>query len=178
MPRPSALAIIFVILTSIVCSAQLRNPFPKPEAAQNVVREFCRLDYQGARLSPEGWARVKPLTTWSDNPAWRYFEVISRYDQLDDNTSLHSARVTVRYLRLGSFEMGVGFTPARDTQDVQFSVKEIDQGWRIDTTDPDPLQPQVSKSVAVQWLQAKLKTSTDPGEKASIESALKQLQPK
>ena len=121
---------------------------------------------------------MKSLTTWSDNPAWRTFRIVSRYDQTGMHAGSRSARITVRYLPIGIFELGVGFTPMRDPDDVEFTVKQADDDWQIDSTDPDFFRPQVSKAAAVQWLQAKLKTVTDRADKVSIETALKQLQGK
>ena len=169
---------ILLVLVVGVCFAQIRDVLPKPAAASAVVREFCRLDYTGARLSATSWTRMKSLTTWTDNPAWRRFRIVSRYDQTNTAAGARSARITVRYLPLGTFELGVGFSPDTEPDDVEFTVRNVDEDWRIDTTNPDPLVPQVSKAVAVQWLEGKLKTVTDPAEKISIETALKQLQAK
>lgn len=177
MPRPVSI-LLAILLCSGFCTAQIRDILPKPAQASAVVRDFCRLDYVGSRLSAEGWARMKSLTTWTDNPAVRRFRIVSRYDQTNTSAGVHSARITVRYLPVGTFELGIGFSPGAEPDDVEFTVKEVDDEWRIDMTDPDPLEPQISKSAAVQWLQAKLKTVTDPGEKVSIETALKQLQSK
>ncbi|MGH9524053.1 MAG: hypothetical protein ACRD3E_16140 [Terriglobales bacterium] len=168
-----------IILVLLFCSglsfAQIRDVLPKPAEVTAVVRDFCRLDYAGSRLSESGWARMKPLTSWTENPAWRSFRVVSRYDQTNTAAGARSARITVRYLPVGTFEMGIGFTPESGSYDAEFTVKQVDEEWRIDATSPDPLMPQVSKLAAVQWLQGKLKTVTDPADKISIETALKQL---
>ena len=131
----------------------------------------------GARLSPDGWTRIKPLTTWKDNPAWRSFRVVARYEQTSVTTGFHTARVGVKYMSLGRFELGAGYAPADESEEAEFRLKEMDGEWRIDETDPDVLEPQVSKQAAIQWLQAKQKTATDSAEKISIETALKALQP-
>jgi hypothetical protein len=179
MPRRVAIfLLVSLLLTSALAFGQIRNPFPNRAEASQLVREFCRLDYLGGRLSASSWARMKPLTTWTENPAWRVFRVVSRFDVTSDSGSVHSANVTVRYLPLGTFELGIGYTASSETDEVVFNVKSVDDEWRIDSTDPGPLVPQVSKSVAVQWLQGKLKTVTDPADKLSIETALKQLQVK
>lgn len=170
--------LLFLLLCPGIVLAQLGKLVPKPAEAAATVREFCRLDYMGGRLSADGWKRMKPLTTWTDSSAWRTFRVVSRYDQTDENAGPHTAHIMVRYLPVGIFELGIGFTPSTDPDDVTFTVRENDGAWRIDTTEPEPLFPQVSKPAAVQWLQAKLKTVTDAAEKISIESALQKLQGK
>ena len=170
--------LLFILLCPCIVFAQLGKLVPRPAEAAAAVREFCRLDYMGGRLSADGWKQMKPLTTWGDSSAWRTFRIISRFDQTDENAGTHTARIAVRYIPVGVFELGIGFTPSTDPDHVTFTVKDIDGAWRIDTTDPEPLFPQVSKPVAVQWLQAKLKTATDAAEKISIETALKKLQGK
>lgn len=165
-----------LLLCACASVAQLRQS-SRNEQVQTVVREFCRQDFLGARLSPTGWDRVKQLTTWKDNPVWKSFRVITRYEQTTINAGFHSARVGVKYMVMGRFDLGTSYTPMNESQDVEFRVKEIDGDWRIDETDPDVLEPEVSKQAALQWLQAKQKSSTDPAEKISIETALKALAP-
>ncbi len=172
------IALVTLLLYASASLAQLRaSGLPKNEQVQIAVREFCRQDFVGARLSPEGWSRVKPLTTWKDNPAWKTFHVVSRYEQTSLSAGLHSARVGVKYMVLGRFELGAGYSPAPESEDVEFRLKEVDDEWRIDETTPDMLEPHISRQSALQWLQQKQKTVTDPGEKVSIEVALKALQP-
>jgi len=179
MPRRVAILLaVSLLLCPVLAFGQIHNPFPNRAEASQLVREFCRLDYLGGRLSATGWARMKPLTTWTDNPVSRAFRVVSRFDVTDNSGSVRSASITVRYLPLGTFELGIGYSPSTDSDEVVFNVKSVDDQWRIDATDPEPLIPQISKPVAVQWLEAKLKTVTDPAEKISIETALKQLQVK
>src|SRR5512146_2184338 len=99
---------VMTVLVSTLCPAQFRplGAIPKSSAPQIVVREFCRLDYVGSRLAPETFARMKPLTTWKENPEWRALTVVSRYDMGDAAESFHSARVSVHYQVLGQFEPG------------------------------------------------------------------------
>lgn len=165
-----------LLLCSSVALAQYRTGAPKPEPAQNAVREFCRLDFLGGRLSPEGWARMKPLTNWKDNPAWREFRIVSRYEQTGESDGYHSARIMVRYQMLGKFELGIGYTPIGESENVEIRLKESNDQWRIESTDPERFDPHVSKTRTIQWLQDKLKSVTDAADKISIETALKQLQ--
>jgi hypothetical protein len=172
------IALLGLVLFAFPSFAQLRpSGLPKTEQVQNTVREFCRQDFLGARLSGDGWNRVKRLTTWKDNPAWRTFHVISRYDQTSVSTGFHSARVGVKYIVLGRFELGAGYSSLNESENAEFKLRETEEEWRIDDTDPELLEPQISRQTALQWLQEKQKTVTDAGEKASIETALKALQP-
>ena len=172
------LAVIAALLCASSAVAQLRSSgLPKNEQVQIAVREFCRQDFMGGRLSAEGWKRIKQLTTWKDNPVWKSFHVVSRYEQTESSTGFHSARVEVKYFVLGRFELGAGYAAASESENVEFKLKEIENEWRIEDTDPEVLEPHISKQAAVQWLQERLKSATDPGEKISLESALKTLSP-
>lgn len=158
--------------------AQLRSSgLPKNEQVQNVVRDFCRQDFIGSRLTANGWGRLKPLVTWKDNPLWKTFRVVARYEQTTVSTGFHSGRVAVKYMVLGRFEYGVGYVAAAEPEQVEFRLKETDEGWQIDQTDPEILEPHISKQAAIQWLEEKQKSATDAGEKVSIETALKALSP-
>lgn len=171
------IVLLTLLLCASACLAQFRSSgLPKNEQVQNVVREFCRQDFLGARLSAGGWSRIKPLVTWKDNPAWKTFHVVARYEQTGVSTGFRSARVAVKYIVLGRFELGAGYTSTPESEDAEFRLKD-DGGWQIDTTDPEAFEPHISKQVAVQWLQAQQKTTTDPGEKISIDTALKALAP-
>ena len=169
--------LLSLLVYSSLAFAQYRTGSPKPEPALITVREFCRQDFVGGRLTPEGWARMKQFVVWKDNPAWRAFRIVSRYEQTGEVDGYHSARITVEYRMLGTFELGVGFTPVPYPETFEFKLKESDGQWQIDSTAPERLDPHVSKPHAIPWLQEKLKTTTDPGEKVSIETALKELQP-
>ena len=176
-PLRTSFLLAFLFCTCAALGQLRSSGLPKNEQVQNTVREFCRQDFLGARLSPEGWNRIKLLTTWKDSPAWRSFHVVVRYDQTTLTAGLRSARVAVKYMTLGRFELGAGYEADSQTQEVEFRLKETEGEWRIDDTDPESLEPQISKQAAIQWLQARQKTATDAGEKVSIETALKALAP-
>ena len=53
---------------------------------RRVVSAYCRLDFQGARLSPEGWERMRNLTMFRENPDFHSFFVVSRYQLIETHT--------------------------------------------------------------------------------------------
>lgn len=176
--RTPCFAVLALLLYSCASCAQLRSSgLPKNEQVEIAVREFCRQDFLGARLSADGWNRIKQLTTWKDNPAWKTFHIVLRYEQTSTSTGFHTARVSVKYMVLGRFELGAGYAPLTESEDAEFRLKETDGEWRIDGTDPEVLEPQISKQAALQWLQAKQKTVKDAADKVSIDTALKALSP-
>ncbi len=169
--------VLVLLLTSLYSLGQFRPLIPNAEPAKNAVREFCRLDFSGARLTADGWSRIKPLTTWKDNPEWHGFTVVSRFEQQEASPSIHSAKVTVRYLVLGRYQPGAGFVEDPGAQSAEFRLKDVDGSWRIDSIDP-MIEPHVSRVRAVEWLRTALATEKDPGVRAAMQKALEQLQPK
>ena len=172
---PFRLAAVGLLCCASATFAQLRSSaIPKNEQVQLAVREFCRQDFAGARLTADDGvtsSRSRPGRTI------KTFHIVSRYEQASVTTGYRSGHVGVKYMVIGRFELGAGYAPLSESEDVDFKLKEIDGTWRIDETDPDLLEPHLSKQAALQWLQQKQKTVTDPGDKVSIETALKALAP-
>ncbi len=148
-----------------------------PNQASNTVRDYLRLDLDGARLKADSWARLKALTTWKENPDFQAFTIVSQYDLVSTNEGMRSAVVTVKYSVLGRFQLGVGYTPDPGWETVDFRVREGEDGWRIEELNPT-INPHVSRARAVQWLQASLAAEKDAGNRVAIEKALQKLQAK
>ena len=166
---------IFLLFASPLF-AQFRTSMPERRPAQITVREFIRQDYLGARLDAATWAKLKPLTNWKDNPKWKEFRIVDRYEVVGNGESGHNAKSIVQYQVLGYFQEGIGYDELNSSQDVEFRLKEIDGEWKIDSTDDDRFEPHISRQRAIQWLQAELPNAKNVEDKASIEQALRHLQ--
>jgi hypothetical protein len=144
------------------------------EPVRSIVGNYCRLDFDGSRLSKESWDRMKSLTTWKANPDWQSFTVISQYEVAAVNEGSRTSLVAVAYSIVGRFELGVGYSTERDKESVVFRLKDVDDEWRIDDIDP-PTVPHVSRTRAIAWLKAAFDTEKDPGNKIILKKALKEL---
>ena len=144
------------------------------EPSRTVVNTYCRMDYEGSRLLKESWPRMKPLTTWKENPDWKGFTVVSQYDILDASEGLRAATVSVKYAVLGRFELGLGYTAEPGREEVSFRLKDVDGAWKIDDLDP-AINPHVSKARAIAWLKSALAAEKDAGNKIALETALHSL---
>lgn len=165
-------------LLSTVALAQFRGVIRHSNEPNNIVRDYLRQDLGGARLKAESWAHMKALTTWKENPDWQAFTIVSHYDVVSAaNEGMRSTVVTVKYGVLGRFQLGIGYTPDPGPETVEFRVRELEDGWRIDEQVPT-INPHVSRARALQWLQAALVAEKDPANKIAIEKALQTLQPK
>jgi hypothetical protein len=163
-----------VLLTCSTTLAQYRVGAHRSEQSRSVVGNYCRMDYEGFRLATGTWLRMKPLTTWKDNPDFQGFTIVSQYDLLSANDGLRSATVDVQYIVLGHFEPGIGFVAEPRRQQVTFRLKDVDSVWKIDELDP-PIDPHVSKPRAIAWLKSALQSEKDRANRLAIEQALKDL---
>ena len=119
---------ISVVLLFAVGSIGAVGTFPLPmnhteqdtraEQMRELVSKYCRLDYEGARLDPQAWAKLQPLVWWKANPDYTQINVISRYTVETAPVLTHGKyTVTVHYRLLGRFEPGIGYSRrARELQ--------------------------------------------------------------
>ncbi|MBZ5513210.1 MAG: hypothetical protein LAN70_18840 [Acidobacteriia bacterium] len=164
------------ILLTCACSfAQIPiHGIAHRDSSRNVVNSYCRMDYQGFRLLKDSWVRLKPLTTWKENPDWQGFTVVSQYELLDASEGLRAATVSVKYTVLGRFEAGLGYTAEPGSEGVSFRLKDVDSDWKIEDLDP-AINPHVSKPRAIAWLKTALAAEKDAVNRIAIQNALKSL---
>jgi len=157
-------------------------PHTEPDTRSADVRElvskYCRLDYDGARLEAQGWAKFEPLVTWRTNPEYVEINVIARYnvDPEPDSSGHGKYTVTVHYRLLGSYNLNIGYVPeARGaTQDVQYTVTDTKGEMRI--SDAENNLPHPSRAAMLRWLNSQLATAQDDTARARYQDALRKLQ--
>jgi hypothetical protein len=99
---------------------------------QNVVRDFCRLDANGARLASHGWREIAPLVGWPFDPAWDQIQFITGY-QIGSTRPLEEGRlaIDVEYGVVGEAS-ALGFEPVSHRERVTFILDTPDEiHWRI-----------------------------------------------
>jgi hypothetical protein len=177
--------ILIVLLFSSFCFSQggyggsgyrLRMKTAGEYAAlqRQLVGSYCRLDFEGSRLSDDTWTKIKPLVRFKQNADFNVVEIVSRY-QIAPPEGQTSNFVTVNYIVLGRYEIGFGYTAAPTNYDATFRVQEKDD--QLEITSVDPNTPRVSKPAAIQWLKSQLAKSTNSIEKSQIEKSLALLDP-
>lgn len=175
-----ALAMVFVAGARAQFGVPLNHSDPKmePVAVRELVANYCRMDYSGARLDPGAWLKLQPLVSWKTNPDYPLIMVTSRFDVDAEPIPQHGKyNVTVHYRVLGRYDMGEGYSPESSSavQDVQFAVSEVNGDWRI--TDVEPNYPHPSRAATMQWLNKKLAETQDPWSKTIYQHAVEVLQP-
>jgi hypothetical protein len=177
----TTVTLAFIVVVATFASAQggLRiNPGEhsnRNAEYRSNVSNYCRLDYDGARLSPEGWARLQPLTSWRQNPDYKRFVVVTRYQILPDMRYEHGRYIfDVQYDASGEYDLAGGYFPGAMSLTVQVEVSELSGDIRVVETSEG--RPFVGRPRFLQWLQAKLNTETDPAAKATFQTSLQRLQ--
>jgi hypothetical protein len=106
---------------------------------QTVVREFCRLDAMGARVTLQGWPQVAPLVAWLWEPAWDRVVLVSSYTvgwPVPEQEGSFS--IEVRYAVQGTITAN-GLREETSVESRIFHVVPDSTGaWRIAAPPPPP----------------------------------------
>lgn len=176
------LPLAIVLLAAISSPAQFGVPVgnrdehaAQPARMRELVSQYCRLDYEGDRLSDSGWTKMQPLVSWRANPDFPLVNVISRYTVDNDPVENHNKyTVVVHYRLIGRFNIGQGFAKDASTEDVTYTVSQVNGEWRI--TEADPNYPHPSRPAILKWLNDKLSTASDVATKTVYQQAITELQ--
>jgi len=142
-------------------------------AAEKVLlSNYCRLDYEGARLQADGWKRFKPLTSIRGNPDFDKVFVVTRYDI--QTTEGATDLLLVNYKVVGFYDMSEGYT-ARSTNDaVSFRTQE--QGGNMIVAEISSQVPHVSPRAAIEWMNLRVADPKTPElDRAHLNDAIAQL---
>ena len=179
MFRRAVLA-VFLIFVCSAAFAQLPNLRIKTRSVSELqadqralIGQWCRLDFEGARLTDEGWKKFDGATNIKRNPDYSTIYVISRYQM--NAPERVSMTATVTYNVIGRYEVGIGYTPITDTRYVDFKFSEKEGDLQI--IDVDPPHPNVSKTAFLAWVKEQLVATKNDSDKLALQNALNQLVP-
>jgi hypothetical protein len=140
---------------------------------RRVVSAYCRLDFQGARLTPEGWERIRNLSVFRENPDFSSVYVVSRYQLIETHDPSNS--LSVAYVVIGRYDDGAGYAPMPAVvRNVTFETHDVSGELRIVRIDPST--PFVSSRAMIDWLKAKLASQKDARARGSLEAAIQALE--
>jgi len=183
MPRRPLALLFWFVLTSAAL-AQL-NSAPQPGvslrghsfgelfAAQKVLlSNYCRLDFEGARLDAAGWNRFKPYTSLRANPEFHRIVIVTRFNIEDPGQP--TEELSVNYQTLGFYQEDEGYTALSSSDQVTFRIQEQKGGLLV--TEVRPESPHVSPRAAATWMNLRLADpqTSDP-ERIHLRDALQQL---
>ena len=177
----------FFMCCLVTCSLVLTLSLPLPALLNPKIRSFetlaieqrrllsayCRLDFQGARLSPEGWERMRNLSNFRENPDFTSVFIVSRYQLIE--VTAPTEEIQVAYVVVGRYEEGAGYMPMPSTvRNVTFEIR--DQSGELRIVRIDPPTPFVSRKAAIDWLKSRLTNQKEESGRAQIEASIKALE--
>ncbi len=163
----------FAALAQSGLRIRTRSPLELFTEQRNVVGTWCRQDFQGQRLSADGWRQFKAITTFQQNPDFSGIVIVSRYAIPQRETP--SWDIDVNYWTIGRFDFTSGYSPAQSSQTVTFKTKDVEGDLMV--TEISSTTPFVSKSAAITWMKQKLDDAKSSDvEKYYIREALKVLE--
>jgi hypothetical protein len=147
--------------------------FAELYAAQKVLlSNYCRLDFEGARLQASGWNRFKPFTSLRTNPEFNRVIIVTRFDI--EAPAQPTEQLYAHYQAVGSYEEGEGYSDRATNDQVEFRMQE--QNGDLLVTEITPETPHVSPRAAIAWMNLRL---SDPKitelERAHLRDAVNQL---
>ncbi len=146
----------------------------KEAEIRQTVANYCRLDFDGARVLPNGWDRIKPLTSWRENPEYKRVAVVSRYELQPDMTYDHGRYIfTVQYDVTGEFDSIGGYLPNPDR--IIATIEATDNNGDIRVVDVSQPHPFIGWMRFRQYLQSRAASETDPTSKASLQSSIERF---
>ena len=174
-----ALLVVF-LLTAGSALAQFEVPTQLPHGVtdaevRNKAAQYCRMDYQGARLSDQDFQKLKSVVNWTSNPDYPLIDVVSRYDVSTTVTPEKGKwYVTVTYHLLGRFNLGQGYTleAAGSDKEVEFAVQQVNGELKV--VDLNPNYPRPSRAAMLKWLQEK-DAAADEKTRIIYDQAIKDL---
>ncbi len=124
----STQALVSIVAIGALATQSRKSSNPGPE---EVVKKYCRLDFDGVRLSSKSYAQIAPLSLWEEEPGWDEATVISGYQATSVRTQRNGAVIKVRFEILGRlFGLGI-FTLNRKSEVMDFSLILSNGKWII-----------------------------------------------
>ena len=97
------------------------------ETPSDVVRKFCQLDYEGARLSSDTYKKIIPLVAYPEEPGWDIVIGIRSYEIKNEHIQGNKAEVIVKYDIDRSWPPGI-----RPNNREVVKLVKLDGIWRIE----------------------------------------------
>ncbi len=137
-----------------------------------LLSNYCRLDFEGARLEAAGWSRFKPYTSLRENPDFNRVVIVTRFNI--DTPDQPSEELSASYQTVGFYQEGEGYTALAGSDEVTFHIKE--QNSDLLVTEVRPESPHVSPRAAAAWIALRLADpKTSDMDRTYLKDAIKQL---
>jgi len=138
----------------------------------SVVKKYYQADLDGARLSAEGYRKIKPLILWEHEPGWDLV-FVTKGARIDKTGQLRTGEiyVTVFYEVLGILT-GDELLEIEFTQVVTFNLIKKNGQWKIKQP---VIFPHVSQLALSKHMEDVLKENQDKKREARLNLIIKRL---
>jgi hypothetical protein len=118
-----------LLLVTILCCSLL-SVTEAAESALRIVRRYCQLDSEGARLRGGSDGQIQELSEWEAEPGWDSAVVIKSYRTRLQQSDASHASVSVMYEEYGKLD-GNQFSANQTTEEVVFTLTKVGPDWKI-----------------------------------------------
>jgi hypothetical protein len=137
-----------------------------------LLSNYCRLDYEGARLRPDGWKRFRPYTSMSANPDYRSLVIVTRFNV--ETPAQLAELVYVNYQDVGYYDERRGYVASATSERVEFQVEEVNNEVKVAKVSTEI--PHVSPRAAIAWMNERLANpKTTDVDRVHLRDAVEQL---
>jgi len=161
--------ILLVILFIVNCYSPLYANSNTPES---VVNKYYQADLRGARLSAEGYQKIKPLILWEHEPGWDLV-FVTKEARTEKTGQLRNGEmyVTVFYEVAGILN-GDELLEVEFTQVVTFTIIKKNTQWKIKQP---VIFPHVSQLALSKHLEEVIKEVQDKKRETKLNLLIKRL---
>jgi len=136
-----------------------------------LLSNYCRLDFEGARLSPDGWNRFKTYTSMRANPEFNRIVIVTRYNV--ENPQI-DAPLFVTFQAVGYYDLVEGYVASNTRERVEFQLEDRRENLLVSYVIPE--SPHVSPRAAIAWMNLRLADpKTSDLERGRLKDAVNQL---
>lgn len=176
MCRYLCVLVLAFLSTGLLCMAQMpamnmpHTVEPASVEAQQrlTVINYCRMDFDGARLNSQTFERMRPLLMQAENPKFDSFEVVARYSVPTPPDP--SGPVVATYRLVGRWDNRAGWKEANFIEDVRFDVVQREGAALIANIEPG--HPHVSTRAALTYLRQRLGSAQTDSERTMLQKGI------
>jgi hypothetical protein len=141
----------FVGCLAWICFSTASLSAQKPVSPKEVVKAYCQLDLQGARLASSGFPELANLYAWEEEPGWDTAIIVKSFQVKSVKTNGNNATVVVEYVQLGNMA-GETLTLKQGDDQISFKLKKSSGSWRIVAPVMAPHVSALAMQHHIEWL--------------------------
>jgi hypothetical protein len=158
--------------TDVPLPPDTRNSIDLSSKQRILLSNYCRLDYEGARLRPDGWKRFRSYTSMSANPDYRSVVIVTRFNV--ETPAQLAELVYVDYQDVGYYDERRGYVASATSERVEFQVEEANNEVKVAKVSNE--MPHASPRAAIAWMNERLADpKTSDVDRVHLRDAVEQL---